>query len=1026
MAAVSGRPAQPGHGDAVMSEPTARIAGRMIGGVTQMGYPTPEGPSGWWCTVGYTVPQRRKLVGREVELRVVEDLLRALDAGRGGALQVAGEPGIGKTALIRQILQQSRRRGYLALSGRASEFERDLPFGVFTDALEHHLRASRGPELALLTDAELALLSVLFPALAAVSDGQPVAALPDERHRLLRAVRALLETLATRQPLVLALDDLHWADTASVDLLCHLLHTGFRHPVLLVLASRPTQSHPRLLAALDGAERHGVSRRIELVPLSAVEAEALMGPELDAGLRQALVRESGGNPFYLEQLAAAARQGAAVGQWNRERADTGVPAAVRAAIRDELRALPATARILLQGAAVLGEPFEPDLAAVAAGIQAGEAIEALDALLGSALVRPADVPRRFHFRHPIVRAAVYEAAGGGWRLAAHARVAEALAASGAPAPVRAHHVERSARTGDEEAIAVLTQAGQEAASHAPASAARWFDSALRLIPERDDTIGRRAELLGHRAAALGVAGALEESREALQAFLELSPQHPSRLRLRTTVLAAILDEVLGRRDQARKLLVNELATLPDQGSAEAAELMREIAFTCFLDSDWKASGTWARRSLAAECHGMVRVGALSVLALAGCGLGDVDRSRRLVAEAAALFDALASDAVAAHHPGVVAWLARAECCIESFDDAVRHLERALAISRARGQRHLTVAMLVGQGQALAHRGRVTDHARVAEAAVEAALLSASPVFLGWALALRCQANVETGDLYAAIRYGERGAQAGSGIASALAGTTPLQLASALIEIGEPARSRELLLTSDGHPNLPPFPIYHGFYYELLARSELMLGHRAAAAELASQAEESARALRLHLPRTQARRARAMVLLAQGQPRAAAGQALAACEAAERAGAPIEAGRSRILAGRALAAAGERAAAITALAHAYEQLSGCGARRRLDEAAYELRKLGRAVPHAGHERPRDRIGAHRLSNREVQVIERVAAGKTNREIADELFLSVRTVDRHVSRIFDKLGVSSRAAAASQYERTRTAAPPWTPP
>jgi DNA-binding CsgD family transcriptional regulator len=961
---------------------------------------------------------KRGLVGREAELGVVEGLVRALRNGQGGALYVAGEPGIGKTALLGEGLERSRQHGCLTLSGRAAELELELPFAVFTDALEHHLRSSQWAGVESLDDEQLALLAIVLPSLAWRRVRGHAAAQPDERHRLLRAMRALLESLASRQPLVLALDDLHWADAASVDLLCHLLHAGFENPVLLLLASRPAQSQSRLLTALEGAERHGISRRIELAPLSAAEAEELMAPGTDVGLRRVLYRESGGNPFYLEQLVAAARHDAPLERSEGAMAEIGVPAAVCAAIHDELRALSTPARMLLQGAAVLGEPFEPELAADTAGIEAGAALEALDSLLDSDLIRAADVPRRFRFRHPIVRGAIYEAAGGGWRLAAHGRAAAALVARGASAPARAHHVERSARIGDEEAIGVLVQAGQEAASHAPASAARWLDAALRLLPERGDTLERRAELLGQRAAALGMAGHLEESREALREFLLLAPQRPNPLRLKTTVLAAILDEVLGRRESARRLLLEELATLPDQASAEAAELQRELAFISFLDADWEATDAWARRSLAAECHGMVRVGAFSALALAACGRGDAEQARRPVSEAAALFDAITDEAVAAHHPGVTTWLGRAEVCTEHFGDAVRHQARALAISRARGQRHLTVAMLATQGQALALSGRVSELVEAAEAAVDAALLSASDTLLGWAMALRCQANVETGDLHAAVRYGERGARAGSRRASPLAGTAPLQLASALLEIGEPGRCRDLLLATDGQPDFPPFPLYEGLCYELLVRAELMLGHPDRADEFASRAEDSARRLRLQIPLSQAHRVRAMVLLERGKPREAAELAFASSEAADQVGAPVEAGRSRTLAGRALAQAGERNAAISALERAYEQLSGCGAVRRLDEAARELRKLGRAMPRAGRGRLTDSTGLG-LTARELEVLEHVAAGKTNREVADELFLSVRTVDRHLSRIFDKLGVNSRAAAASQYERSRAA-------
>lgn len=962
--------------------------------------------------------RRRRLVGRDAELGIIEELLDALGAGQANAVYLAGEPGIGKTALIGEALARSRQRGYLTLSGRAAEFDLELPFGVFGEALGQHLRAMRRDDLGSLADEELVLLAVVFPELAPLVGGEPVAALPDQRHRLLRAARRLLESLAGKRPLVLALDDLHWADSASIDLVCHLLHAGFEHPALLLLASRTAQSRSRLLTALDDAERHGASRRLELAPLPAADADALIGPGIDAELRRALYQESGGNPFYLEQLTAAARRGAPIGQRGGDKGELGAPATVLAAIEGELRALPAPTRTLLQGAAVLGEPFEPELAADTAGVETRTALEALDVLLASDLIRPADVPRRFRFRHPIVRRAVYQAAGGGWRLAAHGRAAAALAARGAPAHARAPHVERSALVGDEDAIAVLTQAGQQAASHAPTSAARWLGAALRLIPEHRDTSRRRADLLGQRAAALGVAGHLEESREALREFLRLEtvPLHANPLRLRTAVLAAILDEVLGRRQAARRLMLAELETLPDRRSAAAADLEREIAFTWFLEGDWCATRDWARRSLAATCEGMVRVGALTALALGECGLGRPDRAHGPTSEAAALFDGLADETVAAHHPGIAMWLARAEVCLERFDDATRHLDRALAVSRARGQRHVTVGMLAVQGQALALAGRVTELAEVAEAAVEAALLSASDVFLVWAMALRCQAGIETGDLHAAVRFGERAVRAPAGTVSPLAGPTSLQLPSALLEIGEPRRCRDLLVAADGRPDPPPFPIYQPLYYELMVRAALSLGRPALADGLAARAEEAAETLGLRIPLAQAHRARAMVLLGRGEPRQAAARALASADAAELAGAPIEAGRSHTLAGRALAAAGERNAAISVLNRAYEQLAGCGSVRRLHETGRALRGLGRAVPRADRDGLADSTSLG-LTARELEVLERVAVGKTNRQIAGELFLSVRTVDRHLSRIFDKLGIRSRAAATSMLERAR---------
>jgi DNA-binding CsgD family transcriptional regulator/tetratricopeptide (TPR) repeat protein len=956
----------------------------------------------------------RRLVGRDAELAELGLLLDALGRGENGAVYVIGEPGIGKTSLIAEVLARGDERGYLTLSGRAAEFESDVPFAVFVDAIEHPL-ASLGHKGLALTGEEIELLASVFPSLAPRAAQHRAIATADERHRLLRALRSLLGKLADERPVVVALDDLHWADAASVDLVCHLLHRGLEGPVLLMLASRPAQSESRLLTALEEAERHDIGRRVELPPLSAAESEELLGDQIEPALRDALYRESGGNPFYLEQLVGAARRGDGALPSDREGSQPGVPAAVSASIRAELDALAPLARTVLQAAAVLGEAFESDLVATTADVAKSDALEALDELLEQDLVRAADAPRRFRFRHPIVRRAVYELAGPGWTLAAHGRAAAALEARGAAPATFAHHVEHSAQVGDEAAIAVLTRAGDEVASRAPSSAARWFGAALRLIPERNENLQRRLGLLAQRAAALGSAGDVEDNRETLRAFLRLSPRGASPLRLQAAVLAAMLDELLGRNDEARKLLLDELAALPNQDSPGAAKLKRVLAFTYFLDADWDAVSEWARAALSAGCEGMVKVGASSVLALAEQNVGRIDGAKRSVSEAADLFDRLTDDELA-QEAGITTWLGWAEICTERFDAAIGHLRRATTISRASGQRIVTVGLLVVEGRALAFQGRIDDLAEVVDSAVEAALMTASDLFISWAMALKCTLEIQRGDLYAAVRFGERALSAGASTGSPLGRIARGPLAEALLEIGEPERCRELLVSPDGRAELPPFPIYGPLCFELLTRAELMLARADRASELAWRAAELAGQLGLGIPLAQALRAEALVSLERGEAKEAAARALASVRAAEDPGAVVEAARSRILAGRALAVAGEHNRAVGQLQLAYDELSACGALRYCDEAARELRKLGRVVRRVRGNRVDDSLLAA-LTRRELEVIEFVAAGKTNREIASELFLSVRTVDRHVSRIFEKLGVNSRAAAASQFERAR---------
>jgi len=422
-------------------------------------------------------------VGRADELASLERILDGLDRGCPGAIEVAGEPGIGKTRLLRELAARAGARGHLVLSGAASEFERDLPFSVFVDALDEYVAGLAPDRLAALDGAVQAELAQIFPSLSELAAGREVAP-QHERYRSHRAVRALLEHLAQTLPLVLVLDDFHWADSASVELLGALLRRPPAAPVLMTVVLRPRQTPERLAITLERAHRSATVTRVDLGALTLAEAQQLLGERFDMACAALLYQESGGNPFYLEQLARSpspAPQFTSAPEISLTGLD--VPAAVAASLAEELTLLSDAGRLVLEGAAVAGDPFEPELAAAAAATSEAAGMHAVDELLGLDLIRATDVPRRFRFRHPLIRRAVYEATAGGWRLGAHERYAEALAARGASAAARAHHVERSARQGDLAAVALLREAGEATARLAPESAARWFGGALRLLPQ---------------------------------------------------------------------------------------------------------------------------------------------------------------------------------------------------------------------------------------------------------------------------------------------------------------------------------------------------------------------------------------------------------------------------------------------------------------------------------------------------------------------------------------------------------------
>ena len=182
-----------------------------------------------------------QLVGRAYELGSFDQFLDELDRGRPGAIALSGEPGIGKTRLLREVAARAEARGHLVLYGSASELEHDLPFSVFVDALDEYLPGLEPKRLAVLEDQVQAELAQIFPSLWALAGGHQVA-LQHERYRTHRAVRELLEGLARPAPLVLVLDDVHWADSASVELLGALLRRPPATAVLIAVAVRPHQT----------------------------------------------------------------------------------------------------------------------------------------------------------------------------------------------------------------------------------------------------------------------------------------------------------------------------------------------------------------------------------------------------------------------------------------------------------------------------------------------------------------------------------------------------------------------------------------------------------------------------------------------------------------------------------------------------------------------------------------------------------------------------------------------------------------
>jgi DNA-binding CsgD family transcriptional regulator len=949
------------------------------------------------------------LVGRGHELDRLDAALAALEDGGAGCLAIEGEPGIGKTRLLAELRERAEDHGHIVLNSQAAEFERDRPFGALVEALDPYLSAQLEDGLATATTPQLRTeLGAIFPAMRAGEEAP--ATLGDERYRSHRAVRALLELVAGRKPLVLVIDDLHWADEATIELLGALLRRPPDAPVLLTLAYRPGSAPRHLTAALAAP----LASRLELGQLSEEQAAALL-PEMDAESRAAIYRHGGGNPFYLEQLARleqplrlAGGDAAAAGE---------IPAGVVASLAEEVTGLSADAAALLDGAAVAGEPFDPEVAGEIAELPQAAALAALDELLERELVRATETPRRFIFRHPLVRRSVYETIGGGSRLAAHSRAAAILARRGAPVADRAHHAEQAAGPGDTEAITVLLEAAEAAAGRAPAVAVRWLDGALRLLLDDDRKLQVASRI--SLASALRSLGDLDRCRTVLLETIELIGPEDEAARLELTAWCAAVEHWLGHHVEAHNRLIGAWEGLEDPGTAAATALQIELAIDGLYTLDFEQTMTMGAAALETARRledPPLRALAASALSLGEATEGRIEAAREHRAEAAELVDRL-SDADLAPHLDAFYYLAWAENYLEHYDAALAHVERGIEVSRGCGSGRLLIPLMLTKGYPLEMKGGLAEAAEVCEGAVEAARLSDNRHYLFWSLFELAWARHFAGDLEGAIaaceeslRYGNR--LTGGTIPSS-GGGPGWALAVALFTSGETERAIEAMEALGSEEIEFAVPVERCFDWETFAHVELARGRVEAAEEHAKRAEDLSSSLGLRLPIGLAARTRASILLHKGEPEAAVAAARTGVEEITAAGARLQAAFSRSLLGRALVAAGERKEAIAELREAERELDACGSVRERDAMRRELRALGARReargPAAGES------GVDSLTKREREIAALVTDRKTNKEIAAELFLSEKTIESHLRNVFFKLGASSRVEVARTYER-----------
>ena len=464
-----------------------------------------------------------RFVGRVAELEALDRLLVATDSRGGGAMLVVGEAGIGKSRLLAELETRARAADILVLRGECVELgEGELAFAPVISALRDVMEDSKALE-GLGTPLRSALAALW--SVPGVSEGGG-----DGREQLFEAVYRVLARVARRQPVLLIVEDLHWIDRSSGDLLAFLLRNARRDAIALVATYRPDELHKGhpLRPFLAELERSGQANRIELQPLArsevAEQLEAIVGHSPAAGVVERIFARCEGNPFFAEELLAGG-----------DGRDDGLPGSVREALLLRFERLADVTREVLRVAAVVGRSVDYRLLSSVVGVAESELLVALREASDHHLVVPSGDGKSYVFRHALLREAIYADTLVGERLRLHRMTAETLEAhlelAGANAAAElAHHwlAAGEERAGLRTSLEAATEA---AAMHAYDEAAGHIKRALELwdrlaAPEEEfdldriDLLLKASELADYAGEADTALALAEQARAELDETVE--------------------------------------------------------------------------------------------------------------------------------------------------------------------------------------------------------------------------------------------------------------------------------------------------------------------------------------------------------------------------------------------------------------------------------------------------------------------------------------------------------------------------
>ena len=480
------------------------------------------------------------LIGRQTEsVRLLKRLGEAA-AGRGGLVMLAGEQGIGKTRLVDEAATWAEREGFAVLWGRCHEGEWPPPYGPFVEAIDAHAGLLQGSEMRRDLGEAAGVVAQLVPAVRRALPEVGAVPVPpeEERHRLLDGIGRFLVARSRRVPLVVLLDDLHWADRSTVALLRHLVRMAATERLLVIGTYRDVdldRTHP-LTDALAAWPREAGYEQLRIESLDREEVAAFLaagaGQDVELKVGAAWARETGGNPFFILELLRHLHEDGKLyrgldGRWTTvaRLRDLALPVAARdVALRRVSRLSDDTHRLLVVAAAFEGA-FRFEMVADLAGLSEDAGLDALEEAVGARILEPSGDSETYAFTHAVIRHALYDEVVPSRRSRLHRRVAEALEAASRPASaaeIAAHYHRSIALPGADRGVDPAVEAADQAqGAGAYDEAATFLRMALDLLAGDN---ARRPALLGRLgivlAWALDFDDAVEVAGEAGDAIAQ--------------------------------------------------------------------------------------------------------------------------------------------------------------------------------------------------------------------------------------------------------------------------------------------------------------------------------------------------------------------------------------------------------------------------------------------------------------------------------------------------------------------------